>query len=633
MLVVDDNADMRDYLCQLLREWDVTTATNGLAALEQARANPPNLIVTDVMMPELDGFALLSELRRDSRTQLIPLLMLSARAGEEARVSGLDAGADDYIIKPFSARELVARVRSLLKVSRARREAELQKQHLRSLFMQTPTPIVMLRGPEHIVELANPLTCAMWGRSEVQILNRPLLDAVPELREQPFSVPLDQVFRTGVPHVGKETAARLDGRGDTASATVYFNLAYAPLRGLDSDIEGVLVIAFDVTDEVTARNEMSQLRTAAEAASRTKDQFLAMLGHELRNPLAPILTALELMSLRGERTSQKERTVIDRQVRHLVRLVDDLLDVSRIATGKVELRQRTIELSDIVAAAVEATSPLLEQRQHQLTVDVPRGLVLRGDATRLTQIVVNVLSNAAKYTEPRGKVRIEARGDGQQVEVRVTDSGIGISPEMMPHIFEMFTQERQALDRSPGGLGLGLTIVKSLVELHHGTIQARSDGIGNGSEFIIRLPAATVTASDANIEAQHPERRSQIRTGRRILVVDDNIDAAQLLADALEVVGHETRVAFDGPGALAVAMQFQPDALLLDLGLPLMDGYELAGQIVAPAGRRRPLLVAVTGYGQVSDREKSRAAGFDAHVVKPVERTWFAQPSRTPPPC
>jgi PAS domain S-box-containing protein len=620
VLVADDNADMREYLSQLLRDWEVTTVSTGLAALDESRANPPHLIVTDVMMPELDGFGLLRELRADPRTDAIPVLMLSARAGEEARVSGLDAGADDYIIKPFSARELTARVRSLLNLSRARREAELQKRHLRSLFMQAPTPIVILRGPQHVVELANQLTCRIWGRTEAEVLNRPLLAGLPELRDQPFAALLDDVMKSGLPYVGKETPARLDRRGDGTIDTVYLNFVYAPLRGIDDQVEGVLVIAFDVTDEVTARNEMSQLRAAAESANRTKDQFLAILGHELRNPLAPILTALQLMTLRGEGSGLKERTVIDRQVRHLVRLVDDLLDVSRIARGKIELRHQTIELADIVGTAVEGVSPLLEQRHHHLAIDVPRGLLLRGDPTRLTQVVVNVLSNAAKYTEPRGAIAIEARQRGGQVELHVRDSGIGISADMMPHVFEMFAQERQALDRSHGGLGLGLTIVKSLVELHHGTIEAHSDGVGHGSEFVIRLPAAAVAPAVepvAGIAGQ--ERRAAVPTGRRILVVDDNADAARLLADALELVGYETRVAFDGPEALEAVAEFHPDAALLDLGLPLMDGYELAGQIAAAAAGPRPLLIAVTGYGQVSDREKSLAAGFDAHVVKPVD--------------
>jgi signal transduction histidine kinase/DNA-binding response OmpR family regulator len=621
VLVADDNADMREYLRQLLRDWDVTTAPNGRAALEQARGNPPHLLVTDVMMPELDGFGLLRELRADPRTETIPVLMLSARAGEEARVSGFDAGADDYIIKPFGARELIARVRSLLNLSRARREAELQKQHLRSLFMQAPTPIVILRGPQHVVELANPLTCRIWGRSESEVLNRPLLEALPELRGQPFAALLDDVIRSGVPYVGKETPARLGRGGEGSQDTVYLNFVYAPLRGVNDEIDGVLVLAFDVTDEVTARNEMNQLRAAAEGASRTKDQFLAILGHELRNPLAPILTALQLMTLRGDGSGLKERTVIDRQVRHLVRLVDDLLDVSRIARGKIELRHQMIELADIVATAVEAASPLLEQRHHHLTVDVPRGLLVRGDPTRLTQVVVNVLGNAAKYTEPRGSIAIEASQRGAHAELRVRDSGIGISAEMMPHVFEMFAQERQALDRSHGGLGLGLTIVKSLVELHQGTIEAHSDGVGHGSEFVIRLPAAAAAVSAEPVAgAANDGRRLPVPTGRRILVVDDNADAARLLADALEVVGHETRVAFDGPGALEVAAEFQPDVALLDLGLPLMDGYELAGQIASAAfGGHRPILVAVTGYGQVSDRERTLAAGFDAHVVKPVD--------------
>jgi signal transduction histidine kinase/DNA-binding response OmpR family regulator len=622
ILVVDDNADMRDYMRQLLRGWDVSLAADGLQALERARADPPHLVVTDVMMPGLDGFGLLRELKADPRTQAVPVLMLSARAGEEARVSGLDAGADDYIIKPFSARELIARVGSLLKLSRARREADLQKQHLRSIFMQAPMPIVMLRGPEHVVELANPMTCRVWNRAEADVLNKPLLDVLPELREQPFKTLLDDVYRTGTPHVGKEAPARLDRRGDGAYETVYFNFVYTPLHDVDGGIDGVLVVAFDVTDEVTARNDMSELRIAAEAANRTKDQFLAMLSHELRNPLAPILTALQLMSLRGDQAHVKERTVIDRQVRHLVRLVDDLLDVSRIARGKIELREEAVELADIVAAAIESTSPLLEQRQHHVTVDVPGELWLRGDASRLTQIVVNVLTNAAKYTEPRGRIHIHARRDGDRLELGVRDSGIGISAEMMPHIFEMFAQERQALDRSHGGLGLGLTIVKSLVNMHGGTVEAVSCGVGEGSEFIIRLPAIPPASVAADLKPAATGESARTVTGRRILVVDDNTDAARLLAEALAMLGHDARVAFDGPDALAVAAEFQPHAALLDVGLPLMDGFELAERLLASApAARRPVLVAVTGYGHVADRDRSRAAGFDAHVAKPVDVT------------
>jgi CheY-like chemotaxis protein len=300
-----------------------------------------------------------------------------------------------------------------------------------------------------------------------------------------------------------------------------------------------------------------------------------------------------------------------------VRLVDDLLDVSRIAREKVDLRLQPIEMAEVVAAAVEAASPLLEERRHRLDVDVPPGLVVVGDATRLVQVVVNLLTNAAKYTAPQGHVRVTARLDEGQVELCVTDSGIGISTEMLDGVFEIFAQERQALDRSVGGLGLGLTIVKRLVELHGGRVEARSEGVERGSTFVVRLPVAS--SSDRAVHASRPLGLvSQSRCGSRILIVDDNVDAARLMAHALEVVGHETRVAFDGPTALDTIEDFHPDAALLDLGLPLMNGYELAQQLLATMARP-PVLVAVTGYGQPADLERTRAAGFDAHVVKPVD--------------
>jgi PAS domain S-box-containing protein len=622
ILVADDNADMRDYMRQLLRDFDVETVANGALALERARATQPDLILTDVMMPELDGFGLLTALRADMRTSAIPVLMLSARSGEEARVSGLAAGADDYVTKPFSARELAARVQSLLSLADARRQADLQKQHLHSLFMQAPTPIVILRGRDHVVELANPQTCELWGRRQEEVVGRPLLDVLPELRGQPFPRLLDQVLQTGQPHFGKEQPARLDRLGDGAIETAYLNFVYQPLRGLKGDIEGVLVIAFDVTDEVRARDEMNTLRALEQSANRTKDEFLAMLGHELRNPLAPILTALQLMTLRGDAGAERERTVIDRQVRHLVRLVDDLLDVSRIARGRVDLRREPVELSDVIASAIEGASPLLEERQHHLELHVPRtGLLVSGDVTRLTQVVANIITNAAKYTEPRGRITVSARNTGGRVELRVKDTGIGISRELLSNIFEMFSQDRQAIDRSRGGLGLGLTIARNLVELHDGTIEARSDGRGKGSEFIITLPAlATETPAAVNGPAVEQRLEGAKRTGRRVLVVDDNPDAARLTAAALETVGHETRVAFDGPAAIALASTFVPHAVLLDLGLPLMDGFEVARQLRAAAvDGVPPLLIAVTGYGQASDRARTEAAGFQAHVVKPVD--------------
>ena len=367
--------------------------------------------------------------------------------------------------------------------------------------------------------------------------------------------------------------------------------------------------------------EARRSRAAAESASRAKDEFLAILGHELRNPLAPIMTALHLMRLRGGDVNEKERTVIERQVTHLTRLVDDLLDVSRITRGKVELKMQRVELADVVAKGIELASPLLEQRQHVLTVSVPRqGLVVNGDPVRLGQVVSNLLTNAAKYTEIGGRITVEGACEGAEVVLRVRDTGIGITPEMLPRVFDLFIQEPQALDRSQGGLGLGLPIVRSLVALHGGTVNASSEGEGQGTEFTIRLPAAVLRedAPDHPLAAR-PVTAPRSIESRRVLIVDDNEDAVELLAESLELVGHVVRVAYDGPSALRVAATFVPEVALLDIGLPVMDGYELARRFREHPGLERLRLVAVTGYGQDTDRQRSQKAGFDAHLVKPVQ--------------
>jgi signal transduction histidine kinase/CheY-like chemotaxis protein len=352
----------------------------------------------------------------------------------------------------------------------------------------------------------------------------------------------------------------------------------------------------------------------AQAASRTKDEFLAMLGHELRNPLAPILTALQLMRQREPGAALRERTVIERQVGHLGRLVDDLLDVSRISRGKVELKKARFEIGEVVSKAIELASPLFDERHHHLTVQVPaQGLPVDGDPTRLAQIVSNLLTNAAKYTEPGGNIEVRAVRAGDQVVLTVRDNGTGIGASLLPRVFELFAQEQQDSDRSRGGLGLGLAIVKSLVEAHGGTVRAESEGRGLGSLFTVALPLASGEALQARIPAPHaPDQRSE----RRILVVDDNRDAAELLAELLREKGHTAEVALDGPTALDLAQHFHPDVAVLDLGLPVMDGYELARRLRERSPALR--LIALTGYGQRSDRERTRAAGFDAHLVKPV---------------
>ena len=380
-----------------------------------------------------------------------------------------------------------------------------------------------------------------------------------------------------------------------------------------------------------SRAQMEALQKTAEDANRAKDEFLAMLGHELRNPLSPILTALQLMKLRGEVGAERERLIIERQVGHLSRLVDDLLDVSRIARGRVELRRETLEISDVVARAIEISSPLLEQRSHRLHVAVPRGLYLVGDPTRLGQVISNLLTNAAKYTPPDGDIWVRATEADGLLEVSVRDSGIGIAPQALPHIFELFVQERQAVARSQGGLGIGLTIVRSLAEQHGGSVSARSDGIGKGSEFIVRLPAvASDLASplqSAPVETADGSLSTPVLLGR-VLVVDDNEDAARLLGDVLTRKGYHTRVALDAPSAIEAAMEMRPDIAILDLGLPVMDGYDLAIELRRLPGCADLRLIAVTGYGQEIDRQRTARAGFGHHLIKPVDMVTLEQALR-----
>jgi signal transduction histidine kinase/FixJ family two-component response regulator len=356
-------------------------------------------------------------------------------------------------------------------------------------------------------------------------------------------------------------------------------------------------------------------------ANRAKDEFLAMLGHELRNPLAPIVTALHLLRIRAPQGIEKERTVIERQVGHLIRLVDDLLDISRVARGKIELKQQPLKIADAVGKAIEMVSPVLEQRKHRMTISVPRrGLDVLGDETRLAQVLANLLTNAAKYSEPESEIEVSAEREGDLVSIHVRDHGIGIAPEMLPRVFDLFVQDRQALDRSQGGLGLGLAIARGLVEKHGGAIRAHSDGIGCGAEFTVTLPAFLRDASERRArDAASSGAIAPSANRQRVLVVDDNADAAEMLSAVVESAGYDTQVAHDGPSALAVAPVFQPDIALVDIGLPVMDGYELAGRLREALPGKPLRLMAVTGYGLETDRQRSRRAGFDLHFVKPVD--------------
>lgn len=382
--------------------------------------------------------------------------------------------------------------------------------------------------------------------------------------------------------------------------------------------EEVAVRAALTIERARLYQDMTRARAEAEAANRAKDVFLAMLGHELRNPLAPILTALQLMRLRESNASLKERSIIERQVNHLVRLVDDLLDVSRITRGKIDLDKRPIEIADVIAKAIEMSSTVLEQQRHHLNIVVPTdGLQVDGDHARLAQVFCNLVSNAAKYTRPGGAVIVTAVRETNDIVVRVKDDGEGIDPQLLPHVFELFEQGERTIDRAQGGLGIGLTIVKTLVELHRGSVRAHSDGKGAGSEFEVRLPASKTSTSSSSPEPARRPRSIAAHRSLRVLLVDDNEDAVMLLSEALSALGYETRVAHDGPSGIAAAAEFAPAVAMLDIGLPVMDGYELAQRLLAQSPGIH--LVAMTGYGQEADQKRAREAGFDQHLVKPLD--------------
>ncbi len=403
------------------------------------------------------------------------------------------------------------------------------------------------------------------------------------------------------------------------------SVVLSPIRDVQGQLVGFAKVTRDLTEhkraqeEQAARQAAEAARQAAEEANRAKDEFLAMLGHELRNPLAPIATALQLMQMRGDRSTSREQQVIERQVRHMMRLVDDLLDVSRITRGTLELKPEPLDVREVIAKAMELASPLLEQRRHHVRIDAPEQPVLvEADDARLTQVFGNILMNAARYTNEGGHISVEISKSGEDVEVAISDDGQGITPELLPKIFDLFVQGYQETDRSVGGLGIGLTLARRLMEKQGGKIWGESAGAGQGSTFRVRMPA--LRADRQNVAASAPEPKAAVESPRRVLVVDDNRDAGELLGEVLQSVGHEVQVVGDAAEALnLIRDDYRPDVAVLDIGLPVMDGYGLASRLQMELGAAAPRLIAVSGYGQQRDRERSAQAGFVAHFVKPVD--------------
>ncbi|WP_337174584.1 ATP-binding protein [Paludisphaera sp.] len=610
-----------------------------------------------------------------------------------------------------------------------------ERARLETFLKEAPAFICILRGPDHVFELANRRYYDLVG--DRAIIGRPVREAFPELEGQGFFEHLDEVYRTGEPYVGEERPAVLS-RPVGGVARRFVNVVYQATREPDGSISGVFVHGFDVTDLVASRealreseasfrhladsmpqavwsarpdgsidycnrrweryggcpggvlgdegwaglihpddlelardawresiltggpfeveyrlrlahggyrwhlgralpiedargeiarwfgantdvDDVKRLSEALKQADRRKDEFLATLAHELRNPLAPLRNGLQILGLDPSReVLDMTMEMMGRQLGHMVRLVDDLMDVARVGSGKITLRRERTTLQAAAIGAIESTRDVVDLGRHELSVSMPdEPLILDADPTRLTQILSNLLTNAAKYTRKGGRIALTVRREGDEAVATVKDSGVGLAPEMLSRVFDMFTQVDASVMHSQGGLGIGLTIVKRLVELHRGRIEARSEGEGKGSEFIVRFPLAHPADDEAPIpRADGPG----VSTGPiRVLVVDDNRDSANTLSRLLELDGHEVHTSYNGADALAAAAASPPDAILLDLGLPDKNGYEIAEEMRARPELADAMIVALTGWGQPEDRRRSREAGFDHHMVKPVD--------------
>jgi signal transduction histidine kinase len=614
ILLADDNADMRAYVARLLGErYAVQTVPDGAAALAAVRSNPPDLVLADVMMPHLSGLGLLAQLRADPATSALPVILLTARAGEESRVEGIETGANDYLVKPFNARELMARVGAQLQMAQIRHESNLSlresEARLRA-FVSASSDVVYRMSPDwsEMHHLA--------GRDFVADTTEPRRGWIEE-----YIHPDDQaqVLKAIGEAIRNKSHFALEHRVLRVDGTFGWTSSHAiPLLDEKGDIVEWFGTASDITSRKEADEALSRFAIDLTEADRRKNEFLAMLAHELRNPLAPIRNALHMMRLKGSGNTavQTASAMMERQIAQMVRLVDDLLDVSRISRGNIELRKGRVDLATAVLQAVEAARPFCELMEHELTVTLPpQPVYLDADPTRLAQVIGNLLNNACKFTDKGGRIALVVARDGDTAAVRVSDSGVGLAADQLPRIFDMFTQIDTSLERSRGGLGIGLTLVKSLVEMHGGTVLASSAGLNQGSEFVVRLP---VLADVADQRLPEPVPREPAQR-RRILVVDDNRDAATSLSDLLELTGHDMRVAHDGLEAVSTAEKFRPDVVLLDIGLPKLNGYEVARKIRQEGWGERVTLVALTGWGQDEDRRKSSEAGFNAHMVKPVD--------------
>ncbi len=608
IVVVDDDEGKRYSIVKILKRanFEVRETSRGIDALQMVAEQKPDLVILDVKLPDISGFEVCRRLKMDPATASIAVLHVSTTfVGIEDKVQGLEIGADGYLTDVLEPLELIATVNALLRARRAEEAAQITAKQWQMTFDSVNDGVLLLDRAGKVVQ-ANQAVEQILQRAWADITNS-TLDEILAIGSSALESPFTRMLHSR----NREGTELLRGNR-------WLKLTVDPIRAGVASVKGALCIISDNTERRRLEEELRQRAEELAAADRRKDEFLAMLAHELRNPLAPILNSLEEIHLRGagEPAIEQAIQVAGRQVRHMSRLLEDLLDVSRITRGKVQLRKVPVAISTVVAHALETTRPTIEANRHHLTVTQPNDSIwIEGDITRLEQILANLLHNASKYSEPGGQIHLSVALEDKEVVLRVQDQGIGLSAEMLPRVFDLFSQADMSLDRAQGGIGIGLTLVRSLVEMHGGTVTAHSEGLGRGSLFVVRLPVPTTATI---LPPELPKISPHQSTSKTLLLVDDHRDSALSLARVLRLWGHQVNVAHDGSTAVEEAVAQRYEIILLDIGLPGMDGFEVARHLSNDPRAGRPFLVALTGYGQDEDQRRSRAAGFDVHLVKPV---------------
>jgi len=618
ILIADDNSDMRAYLKSLLAPHaEVVLCGDGEAAYAQLLADPPDLLLSDVMMPRLDGFGLIARIRATEALRHLPVMLLSARAGEEAKVEGLQAGADDYLVKPFSTQELLARVRRQVVLARQRQqqqsEAAGRTAYVRSLIDASPAILWTTAADGQCTYLSR-RWYDLTGRSAEQELGLGWLDNLHPDDAQRCRTILLQAHQA-------RSAFSMDYRLRHRDGAYRWVVgAGMPRTNEGGEADGMVGTVIDIHDRILSQEDQRRLAGELMEKNRLQSEFLFTLAHELRNPLTPIRAGLEVLRATPSAAVAGDIQAVD----HMVHLVDDLLDMARLTEGKVSLRRARVALADVVQDAVDMSMPLLGAAHHQLSVRLPEtAVLLHIDRHRIAQVLSNLLNNAAKYTPQHGRIEVAARQHNGELAISVADNGIGIEEELLASVFDMYAQAPAGQGMAQGGLGVGLHLVRQLVQLHDGRVAAESAGIGKGSCFTVWLPlplqSGAVVGPVAPVAAAPAVAAAVERRSLRILVVDDNTDAADVLATLLEFGGHSVTVAHDGAGAMASTATDPAQVVLLDIGLPDMSGYEVAPMLRNMHGMAGATLVALTGWGAEADKRRADAAGFDHHLTKPAD--------------